>query len=398
MQEQQPVLDPPLFRSFWLAGFESACQITRAGRRLDMIAVTQHDRQAAGDYARLRELGIRAARDGIRWPLIERGGCYDFASLTPMAQAACEHGVQMIWNICHYGWPDDLDIFAPAFVDRFARFCRAVARFMADQSDEVPFYTPINEISFLSWAAGSQGYIYPCARDRGFELKSQLIRAAIAGCEAIWDVDPRARFVHVDPLIHVVAPRGRPDLAEAAAGQRAGQFEAWDMLAGYAHPELGGAPRYLDIMGLNFYHANQWEHPGDNANARLRWEDSPRDERWVPLHKLLAEVYERYRRPLFLSETSHFGVGRGPWIAEVAVEVGHALTAGVPIEGICIYPILDRPDWDELDHWHNSGLWDLVPGPGGELRRVLNPEYAAELRRAQSALARATRHFKFPSS
>jgi hypothetical protein len=398
MQEQQSVLDPPLFRSFWLAGFESACQITQAGRRLDMIAVTQHDRQVASDYARLREVGIQAARDGIRWPLIERGGRYHFASLAPMAQAAREYGIQVIWNICHYGWPDDLDIFAPAFVDRFARFCRTVARFMADQSDDVPFYTPINEISFLAWAAGSKGYIYPCARDRGFELKCQLIRAVIAGCEAIWDVDPRARFVNVDPLMHVVAPRGRPELAEAAAGQRAGQFESWDMLAGRAHPELGGAPRYLDIMGLNFYHSNQWEHPGDDANARLRWEDSPRDERWVPLHKLLAEVHERYRRPLFLSETSHFGVGRGPWIAEIGAEVGHALAAGVPIEGICIYPILDRPDWDDLEHWHNSGLWDLVPGPGGELRRVINPEYAAELRRAQAALAQATPHLKIRSS
>ncbi len=376
-----------LFRSFWLAGFESACQITRTGRRLDMIAETQHDAQASGDYARIRELGMRAARDGIRWPLIERAGRFSFASLAPMAAAARQQGIQVIWNICHYGWPTDIDIFAPAFVDRFARFCRATADFFAAQSDEVPFYTPINEISFLAWAAGSQAYIYPCQRGRGLELKRQLVRAAIAGCEAIWDVDPRARFVHVDPLIHVVTPRGRPELADAAAAQRAGQFEAWDMLAGRAHPDLGGAPRYLDVMGLNFYHANQWEHPGDDAEARLRWEDTPRDKRWVPLHQLLAEVYERYRRPLFISETSHFGIGRGPWIAEIAAEVQLARAAGTPIEGICIYPILDRPDWDNLEHWHNSGLWDLRPDANGRLERVLDRAYAAELRRAQAQLA-----------
>ena len=374
---------PPLFRSFWLAGFESACQINRAGRRLDMIAVTQHDRQAADDYRRLREVGICAARDGVRWPLIERGGRFDFSSLAPMVAAARAQGIQVIWNICHYGWPDDLDVFAPAFVERFARFCGAVARFMAEQSDEVPLYTPINEISFLAWAAGDVGYIHPCRRGRGPELKRQLVRAAVAGIEAIWAVDPRARIAHVDPVIHVVAPRGRPELARASLAQRAGQFEAWDMLAGRRAPELGGNPRYLDIMGLNYYHANQWEHP----DVRLRWEDDPRDERWVPLHRLLAEVYERYRRPLFLAETSHFGAGRARWIAEIGDEIGAARRAGVPIEGVCIYPILDRPDWDNLEHWHNSGLWDLIPEAGGRLRRVLNAEYAAELRRTQARLS-----------
>lgn len=388
MYDHDALAPAGLFRSFWLAGFESACQVTRAGRRLDMIALTQHDAQAADDYARIRRLGMHAARDGIRWPLIERGGEFSFASLAPMAQAARRHQIQVIWNICHYGWPADLDVFAPAFAERFARFCRVVARFFADQSDDVPFYTPINEISFLAWAAGSVGYIHPCEYGRGLELKRQLVRAVIAGCEAIWEVDPRARFVHVDPLIHVVTPRGRPDLANTAAEQRAAQFEAWDMLAGRAHPDLGGAPRYLDIMGINFYHANQWEHPGDDGAARLRWEDSPRDDRWRPLSQLLAEVYTRYRRPLFISETSHFGVGRGAWISEIAQEVCQARAAGVPIEGICLYPIIDRPDWDDLEHWHNSGLWDLPRDSDGRLRRVLNHEYAAELRRAQALIAK----------
>ena len=159
------------------------------------------------------------------------------------------------------------------------------------------------------------------------------------------------------------------------------------MLAGTAHADLGGSPRYLDIMGLNYYHSNQWEYPGEGEFDRLRWEDDPRDERWVPLHRLLAEVYRRYRRPLFLAETSHFGAGRARWIAEIGAEIGAARRAGVPIEGVCIYPILDRPDWDNLEHWHNSGLWDLIPEAGGRLRRVLNAEYAAELRRTQARLS-----------
>jgi len=296
-----------------------------------------------------------------------------------MLEAAHQHGIQVLWNILHYGWPDDVDVFSPSFVDRFVKYCSALARYIDEHSDRVPFYTPINEISFLAWAAGDVGYIHPFGTGRGIELKRQLIRAAIAGIEAIWQVNPNARIMQVEPVIHVMAPRDRPDLVERAAAQRAGQFEAWDMIIGQMEPELGGQPKYLDIMGLNYYHSNQWEHP----DLRLRWEANPRDERWIPLHQLLAEVYERYQRPLFIAETSHFGVGRGPWIKEIYDEVRTAIRNGVPLEGITIYPIIDRPDWDNLDHWHNSGLWDLVPDEQGLLQRVLNEEYATVLREIQ---------------
>jgi len=304
-----------------------------------------------------------------------------------MVEAANKQGTQIIWTVCHYGWPDDLDIFSTEFIHRFERFCTTIARFRATHGDDdVPFYTPINEISFLAWAAGYKGYIHPHARDRALELKRQLVRAAITGMEAIWAVQPNARFVHVDPLVHVVTPKAKPEKAQAAAAQREGQFQSWDMLAGRCCPELGGQDKYLDIMGLNFYHSNEWEHPDD----RLRWEDNPRDPRWIPLHRLLEEVYLRYRRPLFLAETSHFGVGRGPWIREIAEEICATLKIGVPLEGVCIYPILDRPDWENLNHWHNSGLWDLVPD-NGILRRVLNEPYAADLRWAQNFVAESVK-------
>ena len=368
-----------LFDSFFLAGFESACHINQAGLRLDMLALTQHNVQVASDYELLRKFNIRTVRDGTCWPLIERGGTFDFSSLLPMLEAARQHDMQVIWNVFHYGCPDDLDVFSPQFVDRFTRYCMALARFIDDQTDRVPFYTPINEISFLAWAAGHVGYIHPFEVKRGWELKCHLIRAAIAGIESIWQVNPKARIVQVEPLIHVVSPKGQPELAEKAAAQHASQFEAWDMMTGRMAPELGGQPKYLDIMGLNYYHSNQWEYP----DMRLRWEDDPRDERWVPLHRLLSEMYERYQRPLFLGETSHFGAGRGLWLKEIYQEVKTAIANGVPVEGVTIYPIIDRPDWDDITHWHNSGLWDLIPDEHGTLQRVLNEDYAAVFRQIQ---------------
>jgi hypothetical protein len=215
--------------------------------------------------------------------------------------------------------------------------------------------------------------MHPFVVGRDAELKRQLVRAAMAAMDAARGVDRRARFVFAEPVIHIVPPVNRPDQHEVAARARNSQFEVWDMLSEH---------RYLDIVGVNYYHANQWEFP----EKRLRWEDSPRDPRMVPFHHLLTEVFRRYKQPLFIAETSHFGVGRAKWLREIADEVEIALEAGVPVEGVCLYPVLDRPDWENFDHWHNSGLWDLRPCGNGSLERVLNLPYAEEFRRVATKL------------
>ena len=74
---------------------------------------------------------------------------------------------------------------------------------MREETDAVPFYVPVNEISFWSWAGGDVAYMNPLATDRGRELKAVLARAATAAIEAIRDVEPRARFVHTEPAITI---------------------------------------------------------------------------------------------------------------------------------------------------------------------------------------------------
>ena len=159
------------------------------------------------------------------------------------------------------------------------------------------------------------------------------------------------------------------------------------MICGRLVPELGGRPDYLDLMGFNFYHSNQWEHEGE----RLKWEIEPRDDRWTPLHVQLAEMWMRYQRPVVLAETSHFGAGRGAWISEMGDEVAKTIDAGVPIEGICLYPAVDRPDWDDPTHWHNSGIWDLADDGSGCYERVIHQPTADALRAAQNRVAAALR-------
>jgi hypothetical protein len=358
-----------------MAGFECSCQINSAGVRLDMTSALQHDVFAVEDYRRLRQVGIAAARDGIRWHLVERGGSFQWGSWLPMLRAARDENVQVLWDLCHYGWPDDLDILSPEFIDRFARFAGEAARIHLEETGEPGFWAPVNEMSFFAWAA-TRELMFPYAWGRGWEFKQQLVAAAVAAIDSIRSVAPGARIVYAEPLIHNVPPRWRPWNTGPAQRQRASQFEALDMIA-------AAGPDYLDIVGVNFYAANQWEVPG---GRKLNWDAGSDDPRWVPLRRLLAEVWERYRRPMFIAETSHYGIGRGDWIAEVSRECRAAIDAGVPLEGVCLYPILDRFDWEDCTHWHNSGLWDMHRDPGGHYRRVLNPEYAGALRDAQKLI------------
>ncbi|WP_287110396.1 beta-glucosidase [Methylobacillus sp.] len=369
-------LQPPHsrhFRSFFLGGFECSSHRRADGRRLDLIASTLHEQWAQSDYNALVAHGIRTMRDGIRWHLVEsQPWQYDWSSFLPMLRAAQEAKVQVIWDLCHYGYPDDLDIWRPAFVDRFAHYAAAAARVVSQESDEVPFYCPINEMSFWAWAGGDMAKFNPTAKGRGMELKHQLVRATIAAIEAIRDVDPRARFITAEPLINVLPRPEHPRDKRPAEIYRQAQFEACDLLIGDLWPGLGGDPRYLDIVGLNFYSDNQWFLGGDTI-AR----DSPY---YRPLHDMLAEVYLRYGRPLLLAETGAEGRQRAPWLEGVCLEVDKAIKAGIPLEGVCLYPVLDYPGWDNDRHCE-TGL--LGPADSGHGNRPLYAPLAAVLRKWQ---------------
>ena len=175
-----------------------------------------------------------------------------------MLRAAEEVGVQVVWDLCHYGWPDHLNIWRPGFVDGFARFAAAAAALVREESDRMPFWCPVNEISYWAWAGATVARFNPNARGRGAELKHQLVRASIAAIEALWSVDRRARIVHIDPVINVVPRSSRPQSLRTAEAHRQAQFEALDMLAGWSWPGLGGRPEYLDVIGVNYYSDNQW--------------------------------------------------------------------------------------------------------------------------------------------
>jgi hypothetical protein len=377
------------FKSFFGGGFECSTHRLHGDRRLDLVAATRHEEFATADYQRLKQQRLRVAREGLRWHLVESTrGHYDFSTAQPIVSAARETGTQVIWDLCHFGWPDHLDIFSPDFITALGDYGAAFAKWLKNETDTPGFFVPVNEISYFSWAAGDEGSIFPFAKGRGFELKRQLVRAAIRAMDAIRDIMPEARFVHVDPIIHVIAALKRPEDKPNAEAYRLSQFQSWDMISGRLCPELGGNPKYLDIVGANFYPHNQWFY-NLRGHQRIRrfTPISRKHPSYRPFRDMLAELHGRYHRPIFIAETGSENRIRASWFRYVCHETLAAIEDGVPVKGMCLYPILNHPGWNDGRHCHNA-LWDYADANGE--RKIYQP-LARELKRWQKIFENGVR-------
>ncbi|SHI69580.1 hypothetical protein SAMN02745194_00857 [Roseomonas rosea] len=361
----------PLFPSFFMGGFECSTHRRHDGRRLDLVASTRHDELAEEDYAALATHGMLGARDGVRWHLVETApGEYDWSSVLPQMRAARAAGVRVAWDMAHYGYPDFIDPWSEDFVESLARYTAAFARLALEEEGQPPILCPVNEISFWAWAGGEVAHFNPKAQGRGGELKQQLIRASLRAGRAARAAVPGTRIIAVDPLIRVVPLK--PEDAGHAEAYTGSQWQGWDALLGQGWPELGGGDDGFDVMGVNYYWNNQWEYQGEKIEAG--------DPRYRPFRELLVDAWQRYRRPIFLAETSIEGQPRAPWLRYVCAEVRAAMRLGVPVGGICLYPVLSHLGWDN-DRYCPNGLFELEASGG---RRPCHGPLALELRRQRA--------------
>jgi beta-glucosidase/6-phospho-beta-glucosidase/beta-galactosidase len=379
-----------LFPTFFISGFECSSFLWKDVGRRDLSAELQHYQQADEDYAMLPPLGIAVAREGVPWPLVDRGrGNYDFSCLEPFLAAQRRHNVLPIWDLCHYGYPDDLDPLSDAFVERFAAYARAAARYVADRAHHEPlFFTPMNEPTFWGYMGGEWAWAAPFGTDAEYRRRFTvaLARADVAAVLAIRADFPNARMVHIDPLIWVVPPRDRPELAEAAHRESFDDaYLAWDVISGLKHPEYGGSPETIDILGFNNYSFGQMEYRPKGPHAALE----PGDERIRPVCELLEEAWRKYRRPCIVAETSGLKGGRADWLNDIAHEALAAVARGVDLHGVCLFPAVDMTDW-HTGEWLHMGIADVEPQPNGTLLRRPFIPYVEALRTWQQRLNRVS--------
>jgi beta-glucosidase/6-phospho-beta-glucosidase/beta-galactosidase len=372
------------FASFFQAGFECSSHRRRDGVRLDLIRATGHDKHLLQDYRQCRELGFTTLRDGLRWHLIEKSpGQYDWSSWLPALEAAERAGVQVIWDLFHYGSPDHVDQAADDFPERFTDFALAALEAHHSVSGRPPLVCPLNEINFMSWAVEVE-YFPRVGPDEIGWFKRQLVRTAIRGAKAIRAEWPDSTIVWAEPLVHIAPHSHRRNEVRAAEAARQGQFEAYDWITGRARSELGGNPSLVDVIGLNFYPHNQWYLDGPTIPMG--------HHEYRPLADMLLEVAERYGKPIFLSETGAEGSGKPSWLHYVCNEVRDAMDRGADIHGICWFPITAYPGWDNSRH-AETGLLSTVVADGTrhvderlqeefEVQRALFARSSSEARKA----------------
>ncbi|MEP6465021.1 MAG: amine oxidase [Parafilimonas sp.] len=380
LQNNQLIQSP--FSSFWMAGYECSDKLNAFGKRVDFLNITGHIDLIYEDYASLKDFNISTVREGIRWSFIEKQPYeYDFSVVLHLMKAAKQYNIQQVWDLCHFGFPDDLTPLHPMFARRFTALCRAFLEFYRSLNPLEPLIIiPINEVSFISWLGGEVCGTTPYCKNNGWSVKYKLMQAYIEGIAAIKQLDDNVIILTSEPLVNMVPPQNasEEEIVNAAL-QHQQQFQATDMLCGKICPELNGKPEYLDIVGVNYYYNNQWVI---NTTNFLLWKDEQKDERWRPLHHLIDEVYKRYNRPVVITETSHPKEDRPLWITDIAHQLVTILNNNIPLLGVCMYPFIDRPDWDDTITWHHAGIYDVVT-ENAQLKRVLYQPYADAFQAAQ---------------
>jgi hypothetical protein len=113
---------------------------------------------------------------------------------------------------------------------------------------------------------------------------------------------------------------------------------------------------------VNYYFNNQWIHGGPPIDL-----DHPR---YKPLGSILVETFARYGRPIMIAETGIEDERRASWFEYVSTEAARAAERGVPLEGLCLYPIVNHAGWDD-DRVCDNGLLSSDVSAAG--RRVYEP-------------------------
>ena len=85
---------------------------------------------------------------------------------------------------------------------------------------------------------------------------------------------------------------------------------------------------------------------------------------------------------MFDAETGIEGELRPAWLRIIGHEVAQARLTGVPVEGVCLYPVTDYPGWDD-ERRCPTGLYGYAEANG--VRRLYRP-LADELRLQRSSL------------
>lgn len=376
------------------------CTVNRVGDVWhDQYAYAGHD-ERHDDLDRIADLGIRTLRYGLLWERVAPDGIAnaDWAWADARLARLRDLGIRPIAGLLHHGsGPAGTDLLDPAFPGKLAAYARAVA----ERYPWLNAWTPVNEPLTTARFSALYGHWYPHARDERACMTALLhqCRAVVLAMAQVRTVNPSAALVQTEDLGKVHGT-DRTNLQVEFENER--RWLTFDLLLGRVVPGhwmwehirwLGIPERDIaffaehpcppDVLGVNTYvtserfldhrlelypprlhGGNGWRAYADVEAIRVRRAgiDGPAG--------LLREAWERYRRPLAITE-AHLGCSREDqvrWLAEVWAAALAARDAGADVRAVTVWSLLGAHDWHCLltrrEGHYEPGAFDLrAPAP-----------------------------------
>jgi beta-glucosidase len=387
-------------RFHWAVGIEDTFvpQVSLGRRRLDEYELTQHYVFWHSDLGLAAQAGATTIRYGFPWyRLNPEPGRFVWDWADRVVDRLDELGLEAIVDLVHYGtplWLDNqfLNHAYPAAVAEYA------GRLAERYRGRLRAFTPLNEPFVNTVFCGELGTWPPhlTGHDGFVKVARALVRGIVATQHAVAEATGGdATFVHVEAAARHVGDDG---FADQIAFLRARELLLQDLVVGLVddgHPLAGylrthgfgdddlawcaehtAAP---DVMGVNFYpHISTTEYvAGEPAALRAR-----RDEGEVGLEEAVRLFAGRYRRPVFVTETSIDGSAedRVRWLDESTELLARLRADGIDVVGYTWWPLFHFVEWEYREseggpeeQLFEMGLYDLRPDSVGVLERVPTP-------------------------
>ncbi len=345
-------------------------------------------------------------------------GKYNWDWMDRVIDRAAKLGFQIALDPIHFGTPLWMaDGFGePDFPEYAGEYFSQVAR-RYGKIEQIQAFVPHNEPSITALFGGlfgdwppykhsQAGYNHLIAEiAKGIVLAQQAVRAEVS--------DPV--FLHIDAVDQAATLEDKPSeqLLEEISLINERRFLCYDLLSGRVNSshrltnwllqnglnenqllwlEANGSDP--DIVGIDFYtHSEAWvsqtpdgnfsqdrqSHALPTVQLYEKGYSSSRINAEAPrpggLHAILKAYYERYQRPMVVTETDFCGTvaERHAWLDYTLEEIKRSREENLPVIGYTWWGATDHLNWGmalkERNNIHPVGLWSLVPQFDGTMAR-----------------------------
>ncbi len=351
----QPVGAPGEF--MFATGIECSNPTIDHGKtRRDLLEECGHYARWREDIGLVKKLGLKVLRYGLPWHLTHPAqGVYDFEWADQAMAEIRRQGITPVLDLCHFGCPDWLGNFQnPELPLHFADYAAEVAK----RYPWVRYYTPVNEIFVCARMSAKDGlWNEQLTDDTAFVTAiKHLVAASILATQQIANLRPDCIIVQSESAEYIHEARAEPSPEIKLKNNQ--RFISLDLL--YAHaPDadichwlmdngltreeyswfMAGEPPGYQVMGNDYYGRNEHILKPDGTMC-------PADD-VAGWYQITREYWQRYRKPVFHTETNHFDPEQAPaWLWKQWINVLRMRSDGVPVLGFTWYSLIDQIDWD----------------------------------------------------